>query len=159
MEVYAAYLSETDYEVNRVIQAFKDNSRYDNMLIIYIDGDNGASAEGTVIGTSNEFVGAQGMNATVDQMAAMLPEWGGPKTYPHFAVPWAFAMDTPFQWTKQIASYFGGTGTPAFKGDVAIEGSKIALRWYVMGPESQEHAANDTIHAIRRSSPGSLTTR
>ncbi len=109
MEVYAAFLSETDYEVNRVIEAFKDNNRYDNTLIIYIDGDNGASAEGTLTGTPNEFVGVQGMNATVDQMAAMLPEWGGPKTYAHFAVPWAFAMDTPFQWTKQIASYFGGT--------------------------------------------------
>jgi arylsulfatase len=110
MEVYAAYLAQTDYEVGRVVQAFKDTGRYDNTLIIYISGDNGSSTEGGLTGTPNEV---QSLGNSVflkpEQILKYLPEWGGPKTDPHFAAPWAWAMDTPFKWTKQVASYFGGT--------------------------------------------------
>ena len=110
MEVYAAYLAQTDYEVGRVIKAFKDTGRYNNTLIIYICGDNGSSTEGGLTGTPNEV---QSLGNAVflkpEQMVGLLPEWGGPKTDPHFAAPWAWAMDTPFKWTKQVASFFGGT--------------------------------------------------
>jgi arylsulfatase len=108
MEVYAAYLAETDYEVNRVIQAFKDTGRWDNTLTIVINGDNGTSAEGGMAGTPSEVqtVG-NAVFLKPEQVAKYLPIWGGPKTDPHFAVSWA--LDTPFKWTKQVASYFGGT--------------------------------------------------
>ncbi len=109
MEVFAAYLSETDYEVHRVIEGFRATHRLDNTLIIYINGDNGASAEGTLNGTPSEFQAYQGLQLSVAQMVPMLKDWGGPSTFNHFAAPWAWAMDTPFKWTKQIASYFGGT--------------------------------------------------
>ena len=112
MEVYAAYLAETDYEVHRVIQAFKDTGRYDNTLIIVINGDNGASAEGGMAGTPSEVqtVG-NAVFLKPEQVAKYLPIWGGPKTDPHFAVPWSWALDTPFKWTKQVASFFGGPRT------------------------------------------------
>jgi arylsulfatase len=109
MEVYAAYLAETDYEVGRIIDAFKATHRYQNTLIIYMDGDNGASAEGTPIGTFSEYQMFNGLAQSVEQMNKLLPAWGGPKSYPHYAVGWAWALDTPFRWTKQVASYFGGT--------------------------------------------------
>jgi arylsulfatase A-like enzyme len=109
MEVYAAYLAETDYEIGRVVDAFKATHRYDNTLIIYMNGDNGASAEGTPIGTYSEMQMFNGFALNVEQMSKMLPEWGGPTSYPHFAVGWAWALDTPFRWTKQVAAYFGGT--------------------------------------------------
>jgi arylsulfatase len=113
LAVYAAYLAETDYEIGRVVQALKDNGKYDNTLIVYISGDNGASAEGTLKGTSSEFLSLQGQSPPLEQEEKLLPEWGGPKTYPHYAVPWAFALDTPFRWTKQVAQYFGGTKNSA----------------------------------------------
>ncbi len=110
MEVYAAYLAETDYEIGRLIQAFKDTGRYRNTLIIYICGDNGASTEGGLTGTPNEVQSlGNAVFLTAEQMLPFLSEWGGPKTDPHFAAPWAWALDTPFKWTKQVASYFGGT--------------------------------------------------
>jgi arylsulfatase A-like enzyme len=109
MEVYAAYLAETDYEIGRVIQAFKDTGRFKDTLTIYIDGDNGASAEGTLDGTVSEITDFNGIHLTAAQMLPYLDDWGGPKTYPLYAVPWAWALDTPFKWTKQVASYFGGT--------------------------------------------------
>ncbi|MBV8489170.1 MAG: arylsulfatase [Candidatus Eremiobacteraeota bacterium] len=109
MEVFAAYLAETDYEIGRVVDAFKATKRYDNTLIVYMNGDNGASAEGTPTGTFSEYQMFNGLGMSVEQMAKLLPEWGGPTSYPHYAVPWAWAMDTPFRWTKQVAAYFGGT--------------------------------------------------
>jgi arylsulfatase A-like enzyme len=109
MEVYAAYLSETDYEVHRVIESFRATHRLDNTLIVYINGDNGASAEGTLNGTASEFQAYQGIDRTPEQLLPLLADWGGPSTFNHFAAPWAWAMDTPFKWTKQIASFFGGT--------------------------------------------------
>lgn len=109
MEVYAAYLAETDYEIGRVVDAFKKTHRYDNTLIVYMDGDNGSSAEGTPDGTYSEYQMFNGLGLTVPEMAKVLDKWGGPTAYNHYAVGWAWAMDTPFRWTKQVAAYFGGT--------------------------------------------------
>jgi len=89
MEVYAAAVAQSDYEIGRVIDSLRDSGQLDNTLVIYIEGDNGASAEGTLQGTTNE-------------MGQAAPEH-------HYPVGWALAMDTPFQWTKQVASHFGGT--------------------------------------------------
>jgi arylsulfatase len=110
VEVYAAYLAYTDHEIGRVIQAVEDMGKLDNTLIIYISGDNGASAEGTLIGTPNEVASFNGVNVPVaDQLKLFYDAWGSDKTYPHMSVAWSWAFDTPFKWTKQIASHFGGT--------------------------------------------------
>lgn len=110
VNVYAAYLAYTDYEIGRVIQTVQDMGKLDNTLIIYISGDNGASAEGTLIGTPNEVAMFNGVNVPVkDQLKYFYNVWGSDKTYNHMAVPWAWAFDTPYKWTKQIASHFGGT--------------------------------------------------
>jgi arylsulfatase A-like enzyme len=110
VEVYAAYLAYTDHEIGRVIQAVEDMGKLDNTLIIYISGDNGSSAEGTVIGTPNEVAMFNGVNVPVeDQLKYFYDVWGSDQTYNHMAVPWTWAFDTPFSWTKQIASHFGGT--------------------------------------------------
>jgi arylsulfatase A-like enzyme len=109
-EVYAAYLAYTDHEIGRVIQAVEDMGKLDNTLIIYISGDNGSSAEGTLIGTPNEVASFNGVNIPVeDQLKYFYDVWGSDQTYPHMTVNWSWAFDTPFKWTKQIASHFGGT--------------------------------------------------
>ena len=109
-DVYAAYLAYTDHEIGRVIQAVEDMGKLDNTLIIYISGDNGASAEGTLLGTPNEIASFNGVDVPVaDQLKNFYDAWGSAQTFPHFAVPWAWALDTPFKWTKQVASHFGGT--------------------------------------------------
>ena len=108
--VYAAFLAYTDHEIGRVIQAIDDMGKLDNTLIIYISGDNGASAEGTLTGTPNEFTAFNGVQVPVEeQLRDFYDIWGSDKTYPHMAVGWAWALDTPFSWTKQIVSHFGGT--------------------------------------------------
>lgn len=110
VEVYAAYLAYTDHEIGRVIQAVEDMGKLDNTLIIYISGDNGSSAEGTLIGTPNEVAMFNGVSVPVDvQLKAFYDLWGTDRTYNHMAVPWSWAFDTPYLWTKQIASHFGGT--------------------------------------------------
>jgi arylsulfatase A-like enzyme len=109
MEVYAAYLAYTDYEIGRVVQAIQDEGKLDNTLIIYISGDNGSSAEGTPNGTPNEMTTFNGINVPVADQMKYYDEWGSDKTYPHMAVGWTWAMDCPFKWTKQVASHFGGT--------------------------------------------------
>ncbi len=110
MDVYAAYLAYTDHEIGRVIQAVEDMGKLDNTLIIYISGDNGSSAEGTLIGTPNEVAQFNGVQFPVeDQLKYFYDAWGSDRTYNHMAVPWTWAFDTPFSWTKQIASHFGGT--------------------------------------------------
>jgi len=109
VEVYAAYLAYTDYEIGRVIQAVEDMGKLDNTLIIYISGDNGGSAEGQPIGTPNEVAMFNGVQVPVeDQLKYFYDAWGSDQTYPHMAVGWTWAFDTPFSWTKQIASHFGG---------------------------------------------------
>lgn len=109
-EVYGAYLAYTDHEIGRVIQVVEDLGKLDNTLIIYISGDNGSSAEGSPIGTPNEVASFNGVSVPVDvQLRDFYDVWGSDKTYPHMAVAWTWAFDTPFKWTKQIASHFGGT--------------------------------------------------
>ncbi|HVP66433.1 MAG TPA: arylsulfatase [Anaeromyxobacteraceae bacterium] len=108
-DVFAAYVAYTDYEIGRVIQAVEDMGKLDNTLVIYINGDNGTSSEGTLIGTPNETAMFNGVVVPVEaQLKYFYDVWGTDKTYPHMAVPWAWAFDTPFPWTKQIASHLGG---------------------------------------------------
>ncbi|MFM0643622.1 arylsulfatase [Paraburkholderia bryophila] len=109
MEIYAGYLEQTDYNVGRVIKAIDDMGLSDNTLVIYIVGDNGASGEGGVGGSTNLEGAMNGVVPTTAQMLPKIDDLGTWKTYNHFPVGWAHALDTPFQWTKQIASHFGGT--------------------------------------------------
>ena len=108
-DVYGAYLAYTDHEIGRVIQAVEDMGELDNTLIIYIAGDNGASAEGMLNGTPNEFTTFNGVAVPVKDQFLWYEFWGSERTFPHYAAGWAWAMDTPFKWTKQVASHFGGT--------------------------------------------------
>jgi arylsulfatase A-like enzyme len=111
MEVYAGFLEHTDHHVGRLIDTLHELEILDNTLIYYIIGDNGASAEGTVNGTFNELLTLNGAAAleTVEFMASKIDKFGTPEAYNHYAVGWAHAMDTPYQWTKQVASHWGGT--------------------------------------------------
>ena len=108
-ENYADFLEHTDYEVGRLVDAIEEMGELDNTLVIYIIGDNGTSAEGTLTGTVNEFASLNGFQTPIEDSINRKDEWGKPGTSPHFAVGWAWAGDAPFQWTKQIASHFGGT--------------------------------------------------
>jgi arylsulfatase len=108
-DVYGAYLAYADNEIGRVIQAVDDLGELDNTLIIYIGGDNGASAEGMLNGTPNEFTTFNGVPVPVKDQLLWYPFWGSERTFPHFAAAWAWAMDTPFKWVKQVPSHFGGT--------------------------------------------------
>jgi arylsulfatase len=109
VDVYAAYLAYTDHEIGRVIQAVENMGKLDNTIIIYISGDNGSSAEGTPIGTPNEVAAFNDAQVPVEVQMKFYDAWGSDRTYNHMAVPWTWAFDTPFSWTKQIASHFGGT--------------------------------------------------
>jgi arylsulfatase len=111
MEVYAGFLEHTDHHVGRLIDALEGMGVLEDTLVFYIVGDNGASAEGTLNGTFNEMINFNGAAAleTPEFMTARLDEFGGPSSYNHYAVGWAHAMDTPYQWTKQVASHWGGT--------------------------------------------------
>ena len=108
-DVYAAYLAYTDHEIGRVIDEVEREGKLDNTLIIFISGDNGSSAEGSVTGTPNEITAFNGVQLTAEQQMPFYDVWGTAMTYPHYAVGWAWAFDTPYKWTKQIPSYFGGT--------------------------------------------------
>jgi arylsulfatase A-like enzyme len=108
-DVYGAYLAYADHEIGRVIQAIEDHGELNNTLIIYIGGDNGASAEGMLNGTPNEFTTFNGIEVPVKDQFLWYPFWGSERTFPHYAAEWAWAMDTPFKWVKQVASHFGGT--------------------------------------------------
>jgi len=111
MEVYAGFLEHTDVQLGRVIDTLQDLEILDDTLIYYIIGDNGASAEGSLQGTFNEYVVINGLNEleTSEFLMENIDKFGGPEAYNHYAVGWAHAMDTPYQWTKQIASHWGGT--------------------------------------------------
>ncbi|MBE2233017.1 MAG: arylsulfatase [Anaerolinea sp.] len=111
MEVYAGFLEHTDYHVGRVVDAIEELGILDNTLIYVIIGDNGASAEGTLHGAFNEMANFNGMAdlETPEFMLSKMDEFGSPSSYNHYAVGWAWAMDTPYQWTKQVASHWGGT--------------------------------------------------
>lgn len=108
-DVYAAYQAYTDFEIGRVIQEVEDLGELDNTLIIYISGDNGASAEGMVNGTPNEFTTFNGVEVPVKDQFLWYPFWGSARTFPHYSAAWAWAFDTPFKWVKQVPSHFGGT--------------------------------------------------
>jgi len=110
MEIYAAFLEHVDHHVGRIIDALGDLKILDDTLIYYIIGDNGASAEGTLIGSFNELaVGEAPDLMTPELLIERIDDFGTSKAYNHYAVGWAHAMDTPYQWTKQVASHFGGT--------------------------------------------------
>jgi arylsulfatase A-like enzyme len=109
-EVFAGYVAYTDYEIGRVIQNVQDMGKLDNTLIIYISGDNGTSAEGTLAGTFNQMTAYNGILEAPEALQLLhFNNWGSEKTYPHMSVAWSWAFDTPFKWTKQVASHFGGT--------------------------------------------------
>jgi arylsulfatase A-like enzyme len=111
MEVYAGFLEHTDFHVGRLLDTLEGLEVLDDTLVYYIIGDNGASAEGTINGTFNELLLLNGAAEfeTAESMASHVDEFGGPDAYNHYAVGWAHAMDTPYQWTKQVASHWGGT--------------------------------------------------
>jgi arylsulfatase len=108
-EVFAAYLEYTDHEIGRMLKAIEAAGHLDNTLVFYIAGDNGTSAEGGENGMFNEYTYFNGVHEHVPDLLKVLDKWGGPETYPHMAAGWAVALDTPFAWTKQVASDFGGT--------------------------------------------------
>ena len=111
MEVYAGFLEHTDHHVGRLIDALEDLEILDDTIVYYIIGDNGASAEGTMNGAFNEMANFNGMAEleTTEFMVGKMDEFGTPSSYNHYSVGWAWAMNTPFQWTKQVASHWGGT--------------------------------------------------
>ena len=109
MEVYAGFLEQTDYNVGRVIDSIRKRGELDNTMVIFIAGDNGASAEGSRQGLLNEMTFFNGVKENIADVLKRADEIGSWKTYNHYPVGWAHAMCTPFQWTKQIASHFGGT--------------------------------------------------
>lgn len=115
-DVFAAYVAYTDHEIGRVIQSVEDMGKLDNTLVIYINGDNGTSAEGGLNGTPNEVAAVQGVHLPVEAQLHLYDAWGSDETYPHMSVGWTWAFGTPFSWTKMVASHFGGTkqGTAIF---------------------------------------------
>jgi arylsulfatase len=109
METFAGFAEHTDDQVGRLVAQLEKIGALDNTLFFYIVGDNGSSAEGGPEGTYNEMMALNGIIGKADQMMDHIDTWGGPTTFPHFAIGWAWAGNTPFQWTKQVASHFGGT--------------------------------------------------
>ena len=111
MEIYAGFLEHTDHHVGRLIDTLQDLDVLDDTLVYVIIGDNGASAEGSLQGTFNEMTTLTGFGAleSPEFLIERLDKFGGPEAYNHYAVGWAHAMDTPYQWTKQVASHWGGT--------------------------------------------------
>jgi arylsulfatase len=109
MEVFAGFASHTDNEVGRLVQSLEEMGELDNTLIVYLVGDNGSSAEGGMLGMFNEMTYFNGVAETTEFMLQKIDQWGGPECFNHFAAGWAVAGNTPFTWTKQVASNFGGT--------------------------------------------------
>jgi arylsulfatase A-like enzyme len=112
MEVFAGFGAQIDFEMGRLLDAVAKLPDADNTLIIYIVGDNGSSAEGGLNGETNEIASFNGVFEDWQDVLKHIDELGGPKYYNHFPAAWAWAMDTPLQWTKQVASHFGGTRNP-----------------------------------------------
>jgi arylsulfatase A-like enzyme len=109
METFAGFAEHTDHEVGRLVGSLEEIGVMENTLFLYLVGDNGASAEGGPEGAYNEMMALNGIINTYDMMKNHIDDWGSPETFPHYAIGWAWAGNTPFQWTKQIASHFGGT--------------------------------------------------
>ncbi|HVO31438.1 MAG TPA: arylsulfatase, partial [bacterium] len=112
METFAAYTAQTDYEVGRLLDTLDEIGQAENTLVFWMIGDNGSSMEGGLLGTFNEMASLQGVTLDAKKILPLLDEIGGPNAYNHFPVGWAWAMNTPFQWGKQVASHFGGTRNP-----------------------------------------------
>ncbi|MDD1824003.1 arylsulfatase [Photobacterium sp. ZSDE20] len=108
-EVFAGFVEMTDHEIGRVVKAIEETGQLDNTLIFFVYGDNGTSAEGGRNGMFSEMTYFNGVQEQVSDMLKVLDKWGGPETYPHMAAGWAVAFDTPYKWTKQVASDHGGT--------------------------------------------------
>ena len=155
-EVFAAYTAYTDNEIGRVIQAVEDVGKLDNTLIIYIAGDNGTSPEGTTLGTPNQYTAYNGvLEVPVAEQLKFYDAWGSPATYPHMAVPWAWAFDTPFKWTKQVASHFGGT-----RQGLAISWpARIKDAGGISADVRDEPQATFAYNGVCRSSNGALSSR
>ena len=109
MEVFAGFAEHTDHEVGRLVESLEEMGELENTLVFYIVGDNGSSAEGGPDGSYNEILALNGIVSDVASQLRWIDEWGSPNTFPHFSIGWAHAGNTPFQWTKQVASHFGGT--------------------------------------------------
>lgn len=109
METFAGFAEHTDAEVGRLVAQLDTIGALENTLFFYIVGDNGASAEGGPEGTYNEMMALNGIVGKAEQMLEHIDDWGGPTTFPHYSIGWAWATNSPFQWTKQVASHFGGT--------------------------------------------------
>ena len=109
MENYSGFLDHTDEQVGRLVSAIEKSGQLENTLIFYVIGDNGASGEGGLEGTVNEVASLNGIQLGLKGLQDKFDEIGGPATEPHVPVGWAWAADTPFRWTKQVASHFGGT--------------------------------------------------
>jgi arylsulfatase len=112
METFAGFAEHTDHEIGRLVEAIREMGDLDNTLIFYIVGDNGSSAEGGPDGTYNEMLALNGIVSDISSQLPHIDRWGDATTFPHFSVGWAHAGNTPFQWTKQVASHFGGTRNP-----------------------------------------------
>ena len=108
-EVFAAFIDMTDYEVGRLVEAIDDIGELDNTLIFFVYGDNGTSAEGGRNGMFSEMTYFNGVQEKVEDMLKVMDKWGGPETYPHMAAGWAVMFDSPYKWTKQMGSDYGGT--------------------------------------------------
>ena len=141
MEVYAGYYEFTDAQIARIIEVIEKTGELDNTLIIFIAGDNGASAEGTMTGTPNSVAPLNGLEFPIEDVMKFYDNWGQPGTGVHYAVGWAWAMDSPFQWTKQVASHFGGTRNPM----VISWPAKIKDQG---GLRSQFHHVNDIVPTL-----------
>ena len=111
MEVFAGFAAHTDHEIGRLIGQLEKLGVLDNTLVMYIAGDNGASSEGGAVGTYNENAALNSVDDTTARMLTLIDKWGGPETSPHYAMGWAWAGNTPYQWVKQVASHLGGTRT------------------------------------------------
>ncbi len=136
METFAGFAEHTDHEVGRLVSALEDMGEMENTLFLYIVGDNGSSAEGGPDGTYNELLALNGIVSDVSSQLAHIDEWGGPNTFPHFSIGWAHAGDTPFQWTKQVASHFGGTRNP------------MVLHWPERLPDAKGEVRSQFHHVI-----------
>ncbi len=132
MEIYAAYAEHTDTQVARLVEFLRTAGELDNTLIFYILGDNGASSEGRLTGTFNEMRNYNGFPETVADILPRLDEFGGPTSYANYPVGWALAMDTPMQWTKGVASHFGGTrnGLVIHWPDGISDRGEIRAQWH-----------------------------
>ncbi|TYL55533.1 arylsulfatase [Nocardioides sp. BGMRC 2183] len=145
MELYAAFAEHTDAQIGRLVEALRERGELDNTVVMLILGDNGASAEGTMVGTLNEHLHFNGIPESAERIAGFIEDnpgaLGGPESYPHYPAGWAVAMDTPYQWTKQVASHYGGTRN----GMVAHWPAGIAAKGEV---RHQWHHVNDVMPTV-----------